>query len=76
MEKNICKNHKRNIENNKRVRLINLSKTEFWLISICIIQNIMTKILDDLKYVVWRDSRDTIKWFKTSKFKDLEIVNF
>ena len=59
----ILKDHKQNFENNKQARLINPIKTELPLISKSVIQNMVTKILDNSRYILWKNSLDTIKWF-------------
>ena len=56
----IFKDHKQNFENNKQVRLINPTKTELGLISKNIIQRIVTKILNNSRYIRWKNSLDMV----------------
>ena len=74
--------HKRNFLDKKQARLINPTKTEPGFISKDLIQWITSRLLSSNKYNLWKNSMDTIDWFrkirdkKRSTFVQLDIIEF
>ena len=65
----LFKDHKPNFINKLQTRLINPSKTELGKISKNIIQNIVTNVREANHSNLWRNSLDTIEWFRGIKKK-------
>ena len=65
----LFKDHKPNFENKLQIRLINPSKTELGRISKNIIQNIVTNVKKANHSNLWRNSYETIEWFRRIKNK-------
>ena len=65
----LFKDHKRNFQDKKQIRLINPTKTEAGLVSKDVIQGFTTKLLRSPKYNQWKDSLHTLDWFKNIKNK-------
>ena len=63
----LFKDHKPNFINKLQTRLINPSKTELGKISKNIIQNIVTNVREASHSNLWRNSFDTIEWFRKIK---------
>ena len=63
----LFKDHKPNFINKLQTRLINPSKTELGKISKNIIQNIVTNVREASHCNLWRNSSDTIEWFRKIK---------
>ena len=78
----LFKDHKKHFLDTKQARLINPTKTELGLISKKLIQRITSRLLNDPKYNLWKDSMDTIEWFKNIKdkkrstFVQFDIIEF
>ena len=66
----LFKDHKQNLQDRKQARLINPTKTELGLISKDLMQIITSKILSSSKYNLWKNSLDTIDWFKNISNKN------
>ena len=64
----LFKDHKRNFLDNKQARLIN-TKTGLGFISKDLIQRITSRLLSGHKYNLWKNSMDTIDWFKNIRDK-------
>ena len=79
---NLFKGHKPNFINKLQTRLINPSKTELGKISKNIIQNIVTNVREVSHCNLWRNSFDTIEWFRKIKnkskasFIQFDIIDF
>ena len=56
--------------NKKQARLINPTKTGLGLVAKNVIKKIVTKILSNSKHNLWKNSLDTINWFKNIKNKN------
>ena len=56
--------------NKKQARSINPTKTELGLVAKNEIKKIITKILSNSKYNLWKNSLDTINWLKNIKNKN------
>ena len=65
----LFKDHKPNFINKLQTKLINPSKTESGKISKNIIQNIVTNVREASYSNLWRNSLDTIEWFRGIKKK-------
>ena len=65
----LFKDHKPNFENKLQSRLINPSKTELGKVSKNIIQNIIINVKKTGNNNLWKNSNDTIEWFKKIKSK-------
>ena len=65
----LFKDHKPNFINKLQTRLINPSKTELGKISKNIIQNIVTNVREASHCNLWRNSLETIEWFRGIKTK-------
>ena len=65
----LSKDHEQNFQDWKQARLINLIMTELGLVSMDLIQRIMSRILSNSKYNQWKNSHDIIDWFKNIKNK-------
>ena len=63
----LFKDHKPNFINELQTRLINPSKTELGKISKNIIQDIVTNVREASHSNLWRNSFDTIEWFRKIK---------
>ena len=63
----LFKDHKPNFINKLQTRLINPSKTELGKISKNIIKNIVTNVREASHSNLWRNSLDTIEWFRKIK---------
>ena len=67
---------------NGTLKIINRPETELSLISKNIIQSIVTKILNNSRYNLWKNSLDTIEWFENIKHKNkttfiqFDIIDF
>ena len=78
----LFKDHKPNFENKLQSRLINPSKTELGKVSENIIQNIVTNVKKANYCNLWRNSYDTIEWFRKIKnkskttFMQFDIIDF
>ena len=78
----LFKDHKPNFENKLQTRLINPSKTEIGKISKNIIQNIVTNVKKANHCNLWRNSYNTIEWFRkiknksTATFMQFDIIDF
>ena len=78
----LFKDHKPNFINKLHTRLINPSKTELGKISKNIIQNIVTNVRETSHRNLWRNSLDTIEWFRGIKnksktsFIQFDIIDF
>ena len=78
----LFKDHKPNFINKLQTRLINPSKTELGKISKNIIENIVTNVREASHSNIWRDSLDTIEWFRGIKnkskasFIQFDIIDF
>ena len=78
----LFKDHKPNFINKLQTRLINPSKTELGKISKNIIQNIVTNVREASHSNLWRNSLDTIEWFRRIKnkskasFIQFDIIDF
>ena len=78
----LFKDHKPNFENKLQSWLINPSKTELGIISKNIIQNIIIKIWKTTHINLWKNSNDTIEWFRNIKnkskttFIQFDIIEF
>ena len=78
----LFKDHKPNFINKLQTRLINPSKTDLGKISKNIIQNSATNVKEANHSNLWRNSYDTIEWFRkiknTSKatFRQFDIIDF
>ena len=78
----LFKDHKPNFINKLQTRLINPSKTELGKISKNIIQNIVTNVRETSHSNLWRNSFDTIEWFRKIKnkskasFIQFDIIDF
>ena len=53
----------------KKARLINPTKTDRGLVFKNILQRIVSKILNKLSHILWKNLLDTIEWFKNIKHK-------
>ena len=66
----------------KQTRLINPAKTELDFLSKDLIQRITSRVLSCHKYNLWKNSMDTIDWFrkirdtKKSTFVQFDIIEF
>ena len=67
----LFKDHKPNSINKLQTILINPSKTELGKISKNIIKNIVTNVSEASHSNLWRNSFDTIEWFRKIKTKAL-----
>ena len=65
----LFKDHIPNFENKLQSRLISSSKTELGIISENIIQNIVLNMLKPTHNNLWKNSTDTIEWFRNIKNK-------
>ena len=65
----LFKEHQPNFENKFQSRLINPSKTELGIISKNIIQNIVLNIQKTTHNNFWKNSTDTVEWFRNIKNK-------
>ena len=63
------KDHKPNFNNNPTTRLINPAKNELGRLSKVILQNLNTKLRNNLKLNQWKNTKDVIHWFKNIKDK-------
>ena len=78
----LFKDHKQNFQDEKQAWLINPTKTELGLISKYLIQRITPRLLSSPKYNLWKNSQDTIDWFKNiknkkmSSFIQFDIIEF
>ena len=78
----LFKDHKPNFMNKLQTRLINPSKTELGKISKNIIQDIVTNVREASHSNLWRNSFDTIEWFRKIKnkskasFIQFDIIDF
>ena len=66
----IFKDRKQNFENYKQARLINYTKMGPGLLSKNILHRIVFKILNNSKYIQWKNSLGTIECFKNIKHKN------
>ena len=58
------KDHKENFQNNTKCRLINPAKSEIGIVSSHELKEINNKLRSELGINQWRNSDDTINWFK------------
>ncbi len=78
----LFKDHKKNFPDKKQTRLINPTKTELGLVSKDVIQKITSRLMSSHKYNLWKNSMDTIDWFKKIKdkkrstFVQFDIIEF
>ena len=78
----LFKDHKKNFPDKKQTRLINPTKTELGFLSKDIIQKITSRLMSSHKYNLWKNSMDTIDWFrkikdkKRSTFVQFDIMEF
>ena len=78
----LFKDHKKNFPDRKQTRLINPTKTELGLVSKDVIQKITSRLMSNHKYNLWKNSMDTIDWFKNIKdkkrstFVQFDIIEF
>ena len=78
----LFKDHKPNFINKLQTRLINSSKTELGKISKNIIEDIVTNMREANYGNLWRNSFDTIEWFRKIKhkskstFMQFDIIDF
>ena len=78
----LFKYHKKNFPDKKQTRLINPTKTELGFVSKDVIQRITSRMLSSHKYNLWKNSMDTIDWFrkiknkKRSTFVQFDIIEF
>ena len=78
----LFKDHKKNFPDKKQTRLINPTKTELGFVSKDVIQKITSRLLSSHKYNLWKNSMDTIDWFrkikdkKRSTFLQFDIIVF
>ena len=78
----LFKDHKPNFENKLQSRLINPSKTELGKVLKNIIQNIVTNVKKAYHSNLWRNSYDTIEWFRKIRnkskatFMQFDIIDF
>ena len=78
----LFKDHKPNFLDKKQIRLINPSKTELGIISKNIITHITSNILKNSNYNLWKNSLNTIDWFKQIRHKSkatfiqFDIIDF
>ena len=70
---NLFKDHKQNFQDKKQARLINPTKTELGSVSKDLIQRITSRLLSSPKNNPWKNSLDTIDWFKNIKNKRRSI---
>ena len=63
----LFKDHKKNFPDKKQSRLINPTKTELGFVSKDVTQKITSRLLNSHKYNLWKNSMDTIDWFKKIK---------
>ena len=63
------KDHKPNFENNPTTRLINPAKNEVGRISKSILQNINTKLRNNLQLHQWNNTSSVLTWFNNIKSK-------
>ena len=59
----LLKNHKPNIKNKPKVRLINPAKNEIGRISKNILDKISNQLRDSLRLNQWKDTSEVIEWF-------------
>ena len=71
----LFKDHKPNFENELQSRLINPSKTELGIISKNIIQNIVLNIQKTTLNNLWKNSTNTIEWFRHIKNEHFNQCN-
>ena len=73
---------KKNFLDRKQTRLINPTKNELGFVSKELIQRITSRLLSSHKYNLWKNSMDTIDWFrkirdkKRSTFVQFDIIEF
>ena len=78
----LFKDHKKNFPDKKQTRLINPTKTELGSVSKDVIQKITSRLMSSHKYNLWKNSMDTIDWFKKIKdkkrstFVQFDIIEF
>ena len=78
----LFKDHEKNFLDRKQTRLINLTKTELGFVSKNLIQWTTSRLLSSHKYNLWKNSMDTIDWFrkirdkKRSTFVQFDIIEF
>ena len=76
------KDHKDNFINHPQCRLINPAKSNLGKVSKCILDNINNEIRSQTRNNHWRNSEDTISWFKAipnknrHTFLSFDIVDF
>ena len=78
----LFKDNKQNFQDKKQTRQINPTKTELGLVSKDLIQRFTSRLLRSPKYNLWKNSMDTIDWFKNIKnekrfiFIQFDIIEF
>ena len=78
----LFKDHKKNFPDKKQTRLINPTKPELGFVSKNVIQKITSRLVSSHKYILWKNSMDTIDWFrkikdkKRSTFVQFDIIEF
>ena len=78
----LFKDHKKNFLDKKQARLINPTKTELGLLSKDLTKRITSRLMNSHKYNLWKNSMDTIDWFrkirdkKRSTFVEFDIIEF
>ena len=76
------KDHKENLENNMKCRLINPTKTEIGRVSKYILDRINTDIRSKCKLNQWKNTKDVINWFSQLRQKNkltflaFDIIDF
>ena len=70
----LFKDHKPNFINKLQTRLINPSKTKLGKISKNIIQNIVTNVREASHSNLWRNSLETIEWFRGIKKTKVKLA--
>ena len=63
------KDHKKNFQNNRTVRLINAAKNEIGKISKVILDQINSNLIEQLKVNQWKNTQNVIEWFAKTEVK-------